>query len=137
MDSRACHSAASLTGEPSHPWPWQAGGVVYAGVTSLLGLQSGALGIAAVFVIGILALAFTLMMIQVVISERAPPEARATGLGGYAAALSAGLGIGPLVAGAVAQGSGFGVGYGSVAGMAAVVAVVAAVLLRGARRVSP
>jgi MFS family permease len=119
------------------PLAMAGGGLAYAGVTSLLGLQSGALGIAAVFVIGILALAFTLMMIQVVISERAPPEARATGLGGYAAALSAGLGIGPLVAGAVAQGSGFGVGYGSVAGMAAVVAVVAAVMLRGARRVSP
>lgn len=109
----------------------------YAGITSLLGLQSGALGIAAVFVTGILALAFTLMMIQVVISERAPAELRATGLGGYSTALSAGLGIGPFVAGAVAQGSGFGLGYAGVAGLGALVAVAAAVLLRGSRRVSP
>jgi MFS family permease len=111
--------------------------VAYAGITSLLGLQTGPLGIAVVFMTGILALAFTLMMIQVVISERAPAELRATGLGGYSTALSAGLGIGPFVAGAVAQGSGFGLGYGTVAGMGAVVAVLAAVLLRGARRVSP
>jgi len=106
----------------------------YAGITSLLGLQSGPLGIAAVFMTGILALAFTLMMIQVVISERAPAERRATGLGGYSTALSAGLGIGPFVAGAVAQGNGFGFGYGSVALMGALTAVGAAVLLRGARR---
>ncbi|MGZ8563477.1 MAG: MFS transporter [Candidatus Limnocylindria bacterium] len=119
------------------PLAMAGGCVAYAAITSLLGLQSGPLGIAAVFMTGILALAFTLMMIQVVISERAPAELRATGLGGYSTALSAGLGIGPFVAGAVAQGSGFGLGYGSVAGMGAVVAVVAAVLLRGARRVSP
>jgi MFS family permease len=111
--------------------------VAYAAITSLLGLQTGPLGIAAVFMSGILALAFTLMMIQVVISERASEELRATGLGGYSTALSAGLGIGPFVAGAVAQGSGFGLGYGTVAGMGVVVALVAAVLLRGSRRVSP
>lgn len=109
--------------------------VVYAGITALLGLQTGPLGIAAVFMTGILALAFTLMMIQVVISERAPAALRATGLGGYSTALSAGLGIGPFVAGAVAQSHGFGIGYASVAGMGAVVAIVAAVLLLGARRV--
>lgn len=109
----------------------------YAAITSLLGLQDGPLGIAAVFMTGILALAFTLMMIQVVISERAPAELRATGLGGYSTALNAGLGIGPFVAGAVAQGSGFGLGYGTVAGMGAVVAVVAGLLLVGARRVAP
>jgi hypothetical protein len=109
--------------------------LVYAAITSLLGLQTGPLGIAAVFMTGILALAFTLMMIQVVISERAPAALRATGLGGYSTALSAGLGIGPFVAGAVAQGSGFGLGYGSVAAMGGVVAVAAALLLRGGRRV--
>jgi MFS family permease len=119
------------------PLAMAGGCVAYAGITSLLGLQTGPLGIAAVFMTGILALAFTLMMIQVVISERAPAELRATGLGGYSTALSAGLGIGPFVAGAVAQGSGFGLGYSSVAGMGALVAVVAAILLRGARRVSP
>ena len=111
--------------------------LIYAGITALLGLQTGALGIAAVFITGILALAFTLMMVQVVITERAPVELRATGLGGYSTALSAGLGIGPLVAGAVAQGSGFGLGFGGVAGMGALMAVFAAVLLRGARGVSP
>lgn len=119
------------------PLAMAGGCAAYAAMTSLLGLQTGALGIAAVFMIGILALAFTLMMVQVVISERAPAELRATGLGGYSTALSAGLGIGPFVAGAVAERSGFAFGYASVAGMGAVVAVVAAVLLRGARRVSP
>jgi hypothetical protein len=44
------------------------------------------------------------------------------------------LGIGPFVAGAVAQSGGFGIGYGSVAAMGLAVAGVAAVLLRGARR---
>ena len=110
------------------------GCITYAGITSLLGLQTGAFGIAAVFMTGILALAFTLMMVQVVISERAPAALRATGLGGYATALSAGLGIGPFVAGAVAEGGGFGIGYASVAGMAVLVAVSAGVLLWGARR---
>jgi MFS family permease len=113
-----------------------AGCAAYAVITSLLGLQTGPLGIAAVFMTGILALAFTLMMIQVVISERAPAQLRATGLGGYSTALSAGLGIGPFVSGAVAQGSGFGLGYASVAAMGLAVAGVAAVLLMGARRVA-
>jgi MFS family permease len=107
-----------------------AGGcVAYAGATSVLGLQSGPLGIAAVFVAGILALAFTLMMVQVVISERAPEALRATGLGGYSTALSAGLGIGPFVAGAVSQSGGFGIGYASVAAIGVAVAAVAAFLL--------
>jgi MFS family permease len=113
-----------------------AGCALYAAITSLLGLQTGPLGIAAVFMTGILALAFTLMMVQVVISERAPAKLRATGLGGYSTALSAGLGIGPFVAGAVAQSGGFGIGYASVAAMGAVVAGVAAILLLGARRVT-
>ena len=112
------------------------GCIGYAVATSLLGIQTGPLGIAAVFMIGILALAFTLMMIQVVISERAPAALRATGLGGYTTALSAGLGIGPFMAGSVAQGSGFGIGFGSVAAAGAVVALVAAALLMGARRVA-
>lgn len=107
----------------------------YAAATSLLGLQSGPLGIAAVFIVGILALAFTLMMVQVVISERAPAALRATGLGGYSTALSAGLGIGPFVTGAVAQSGGFGIGYAIVAATGAAVAGVAALLLLGARRV--
>ncbi len=113
-----------------------AGCVGYAAITALLGLQTGPLGIAAVFITGILALALTLMLIQVVVSERAPVELRATGLGGYSTALSAGLGIGPFVAGAAAQSSGFGIGYASVAGLGALVAAAAAALLMGARRVA-
>jgi hypothetical protein len=104
-------------------------------ITSLLGVQTGPLGIAAVFMTSILALAFTLMMVQVVISERAPVELRATGLGGYSTALSAGLGIGPFVAGAVAQAGGFGIGYASVGAMGLGVAGIAALLLVGARRI--
>jgi MFS family permease len=111
-----------------------AGCVGYAGMTSVLGLQTGPLGIALIFTTGILALAFTLMMIQVVISERAPAELRATGLGGYSTALSAGLAVGPFVAGSVAQGGGFGIGYASVAGLGALVAVAAAFLLSGSKR---
>ncbi|MBA3687280.1 MAG: MFS transporter [Chloroflexi bacterium] len=112
-----------------------AGGcAAYAGITTLLGLQTGPIGIAAVFMTAILALAFTLMMIQVVISERAPAELRATGLGGYSTALSAGLGIGPFVAGAVAQAGGFGIGYATVAAMGLLVSGISAVLLVGARR---
>ena len=114
-----------------------AGGcALYAGITSLLGIQAGPLGIALVFMSGILALAFSLMMIQVVISERAPAQLRATGLGGYSTALSAGLGIGPFMAGAVAQSGGFGIGYASVAAAGVVVAVIAAALLIGARRIA-
>ena len=113
-----------------------AGGcALYAAITSLLGIQEGPLGIALVFMSGILALAFTLMMIQVVISERAPAQLRATGLGGYSTALSAGLGIGPFMAGAVSQSGGFGIGYATVAAVGVLVAIIAAALLVGARRV--
>jgi len=117
------------------PLATAAGCAIYAGITALLGLQTGPLAIAAVFMTSILALAFTLMMVQVVISERAPVELRATGLGGYSTALSAGLGIGPFVAGAVAQSGGFGIGYASVGAMGLLVAGVAAVLLLGAGRI--
>jgi MFS family permease len=117
------------------PLATAAGCAIYAVITALLGLQAGPLGIAAVFMMSILALAFTLMMVQVVISERAPVELRATGLGGYSTALSAGLGIGPFVAGSVAQSGGFGIGYASVGAMGLLVAGVAALLLTGAVRV--
>jgi MFS family permease len=117
------------------PLATAAGCAVYAVITALLGLQTGPIGIAAVFMTSILALAFTLMMIQVVISERAPAQLRATGLGGYSTALSAGLGIGPFVAGAVAQSGGFEIGYASVAAMGFAVAGVAGILLIGARRI--
>lgn len=119
---------------PIIPLAAAAGCTGYAAITALLGLQSGVPGIVIVLGTSILALAFTLMLIQVVISERAPSELRATGLGGYTTALSAGLGIGPFVAGAVAQGSGFGLGYASVAALGVVAAVAAASLLVGAGR---
>ena len=119
---------------PIIPLAAAGGCTAYAAITALLGLQTGALGVGIVLGASILALAFTLMMIQVVISEQAASELRATGLGGYTTALSAGLGIGPFVAGAVAQGSGFGLGYASVAAMGVTVAAGAAALLAGARR---
>lgn len=105
----------------------------YGIATALLGLQDGPLGIALIFVGGIVALASTLMLVQVTISARAPTELRATGLGGYSTFLSAGLGIGPFVAGAAAEAGGFGVGFAAVAGLGIGVALVAALLLRGAR----
>jgi MFS family permease len=105
----------------------------YAGVAALLGLQTGPAGIIAVFVVGIVALAFTLMMVQVTVSARAPAELVATGLGGYSTFLSAGLGIGPFVAGAAAEAGGFGIGFAAVGGLGVVVALLAAVLLLGAR----
>ncbi|MEX1072578.1 MAG: MFS transporter [Chloroflexota bacterium] len=119
---------------PIVPLAAAGGCTAYAAITALLGMQTGALGVGIVLGASILALAFTLMMIQVVISEQAASELRATGLGGYTTALSAGLGIGPFVAGAVAQGSGFGLGYASVAAMGVAVAAGAAALLAGARR---
>jgi MFS family permease len=106
----------------------------YALITSLLGLQSSPLGIGLIFVTGIVALAFTLMLVQVVISERAPPALRATGLGGYGATLSAGLGFGPFLAGPVADARGFAAAFGLVAGIGALIAVVAAAVLWGTRR---
>jgi MFS family permease len=87
-----------------------------------------------VLVIGVVMLAFTLMLVQVTISEVARPELRATGLGGYGTALSAGLGIGPIVAGAVADVGGFGWGFGVIGLVGVGVAVVAAAVLAGARR---
>lgn len=108
--------------------------LAYAGVTALLGYQEGPFGIALIFVVGIWALAFTLMVVQVTISERAPAELRATGLGGYSTFLSAGLGIGPFVAGTAADASGFGVGFASAAAVGAAMALLAGILMWGARR---
>jgi len=107
--------------------------IIYGGATALLGLQTGPLGIAVIFVGGIMALAFTLMVVQVTISAGAPAELRATGLGGYSTFLSAGLGIGPFVAGTAAEAGGFGIGFASVAALGMAVALLAAILLRGAR----
>jgi MFS family permease len=74
------------------------------------------------------------MLVQVTISEVARPELRATGLGGYGTALSAGLGIGPFIAGAIADRAGFAWAFGVIGGMGVAVAVVAALVLSGTRR---
>lgn len=108
--------------------------VLYGLATGLLGLQTGPLGIAVIFVAGIMALAATLMIVQVTISARAPADLRATGLGGYSTFLSAGLGIGPFVAGTAAEAGGFGIGFASVAGLGIAMALLAGLLLRGTRR---
>jgi MFS family permease len=105
------------------------GAAVYASVNALLGFQEGPLGIALIFVGGIVALAFTLMLVQVTISERAPENLRATGLGGYSTFLSAGLGIGPFLAGTAAQAAGFDIGFAVAAAAGLVAVIVAAVLL--------
>ncbi|MGI8657334.1 MAG: MFS transporter [Candidatus Limnocylindria bacterium] len=106
----------------------------YAIAMGLLGFQSGILGILLVLVAGVVMLAFTLMLVQVTISAVARPELRATGLGGYGTSLSAGLGIGPFVAGGAADVGGFGLGFGAIAGIGLVVAAVAAIVLIGVRR---
>jgi MFS family permease len=105
------------------------GALAYVAVNALLGLQTGPVGIALVFVGGIVALAFTLMLVQVTISARAPAELRATGLGGYSTFLSAGLGIGPFIAGATAEPFGFGVGFAAAAAAGLVAVLIAALLL--------
>ncbi|MDQ3346147.1 MAG: MFS transporter [Chloroflexota bacterium] len=101
---------------------------------ALLGFQGGVPGILLVLVGGVVLLAFTLMMVQVTISEVARPELRATGLGGYGTSLSAGLGIGPFIAGGVADVGGFGWGFGVIGIIGVGVAVVAAFVLAGVRR---
>ncbi|HEX6129716.1 MAG TPA: MFS transporter [Candidatus Limnocylindria bacterium] len=107
-----------------------AGGALgYVALNALLGFQSGPVGIALIFIGGILALAFTLMLVQVTISARAPSHLRATGLGGYSTFLSAGLGIGPFIAGAAADAGGFGIGFASAAAAGLVAVLVAAMLL--------
>lgn len=120
-----------------HPIPpiasaFAAGG--YGVVIALLGFQGSVPGILLVLIVGVGLLAFTLMMVQVTISEVARPELRATGLGGYGTALSAGLGIGPFVAGGVADVGGFGWGFGVIGLIGLGVAILAAVVLAGTRR---
>jgi MFS family permease len=55
-------------------------------------------------------------------------------LGGYGTALSAGLGGGPIIAGAVADAGGFGWAFAVIGSIGVVVAVVAATILVRARR---
>jgi MFS family permease len=75
--------------------------------------------------------------VQVTISARAPAELRATGLGGYSTFLSAGLGIGPFIAGTAADGFGFGIGFAAAAAAGLVAVVIAAILLAGRSTLSP
>jgi DHA1 family multidrug resistance protein-like MFS transporter len=119
---------------PLAPLTMAAGAVGYGAVVALLGFQRDAVGSGIVLAAAVLALGFTLMMVQVVISERMPVSLRATALGGYGAALSAGLGIGPFVAGAVADQAGFATGFLVAAGVGVAAGVAAAALLTGAGR---
>jgi MFS family permease len=102
------------------------------GVTiGVLGLQHAIVAIGAVMVGAVVMLAFTLMVVQVTVSAAARPVLRATALGGYGTFLSAGLGIGPFVAGGVADAGGFGWGFGAIGLAGVAVALVAAVVLLG------
>lgn len=104
----------------------------YGLMMAVLGFQDAVAVIVAILVGGVVMLAFTLMMVQVTISAVARPELRATGLGGYGTALSAGLGIGPFIAGGLADRGGFGLGFGVIGLIGVGVAIVAAVILGGA-----
>jgi MFS family permease len=106
----------------------------YGLMMAALGFQTVVPVIVAILVIGVVMLAFTLMMVQVTISEVARPELRATGLGGYGTALSAGLGIGPFIAGGIADVGGFGWGFGVIGGVGVAVAIVAAMVLSRTKR---
>lgn len=119
---------------PIRPVGAAAGAAGYAIIMGLLGFQAGVPGMALVLVSGIIMLAFTLMLVQVTISEVARPELRATGLGGYGTALSAGLGIGPFVAGRVADAGGFGIGFAAIAAVGVLVALAAGVVLMSVPR---
>jgi MFS family permease len=101
----------------------------YGLMMAALGFQDAVPVIVAILVVGVVMLAFTLMMVQVTISAVARPEVRATGLGGYGTALSTGLGIGPFIAGGLADIGGFGLGFGVIGLIGVSVAVVATVIL--------
>lgn len=109
----------------------------YALILSLLGVQRTPLGIGLVISLGVLAIALGVMGIQVYLSSRVGPELRATALGGYNAFLSAGLGLGPLLAGTVSDAAGFGAGFASAGAAGLFVALVAAGLaVASGRRVA-
>lgn len=101
----------------------------YGLMMAVLGFQDAVPVIVAILVGGVVMLAFTLMMVQVTISAVARPELRATGLGGYGTSLSAGLGIGPFIAGGLADVGGFGLGFGVIGLIGVGVAIVAAFVL--------
>lgn len=101
----------------------------YGLMMAALGFQEAVPVIVAILVGGVMMLASTLMMVQVTISAVARPELRATGLGGYGTALSAGLGLGPYIAGGLADAGGFGLGFGVIGLIGVGVASVAALVL--------
>lgn len=101
----------------------------YGLLMAALGFQGAVPVIVAILVGGVVMLAFTLMMVQVTISAVARPELRATGLGGYGTSLSAGLGLGPFIAGGLADLGGFGLGFGVIGLIGLAVAVLAIVVL--------
>ena len=111
-----------------------AGAAGYAAMIILLGFQTAVPALVLIMVISILMLAFTLMLVQVTITEVAPPALRATGLGGYGTALSTGLAIGPILTGGIADAAGFQWGFGVIGLGGILVAAVAAFVLRSARR---
>jgi MFS family permease len=90
--------------------------------------------IVAIMVVSVLMLAFTLMLVQVTISEVARPELRATGLGGYGTSLSSGLAVGPILTGSIADAAGFGLGFAVIGAVGVVIGCGAAIVLRSARR---
>jgi len=106
----------------------------YGLMMAALGIQDAVPIIVAILVGGVVMLAFTLMMVQVTISAVARPELRATGLGGYGTALSAGLGAGPLIAGGLADAGGFGLGFGIIGLIGVATAVAAGLVLAEAPR---
>lgn len=106
----------------------------YGALIMILGLQTAVPALVAIMVIGILLLAFTLMLVQVTITEVAPPALRATGLGGYGTALSIGLAIGPILTGSIADARGFAWGFGIIGVAGVAVAGTAALVLHGTRR---
>lgn len=106
----------------------------YGALIMILGLQNAVPALVAIMVVGILLLAFTLMLVQVTITEVASPALRATGLGGYGTALSTGLAIGPILTGSIADARGFDWGFGIIGLAGIAVAGVAALVLHGTRR---
>jgi MFS family permease len=116
------------------PFAAAAGAAGYGAMVMILGLQDTVPALVALMVGGVLMLAFTLMLVQVTISEVARPDVRATGLGGYGTSLSTGLAIGPILTGSIADAAGFGWGFGAIGALGVLTAAVAALVLHRTRR---
>jgi MFS family permease len=99
--------------------------MLYAVILSLLGLQRTPFGIGLVLAVGVLAIAMTVMGIQVFLAARVTPQLRATALGGYNAFLQAGFGLGPLLAGTISDAQGYGAGFASAGAAGFMVALIA------------